>query len=100
MLKELRLDADAPWKQRYRVPHTWTEIAAENPHRGLASSNRSGVSQLYAWEVPTNELRQLTDRPEGVASGGISPDGRWVYYLDDEQGNEIGHIVRMPFAGG
>ena len=46
MMKELQLDADAAWKQRYRIPHTWTEIAAENPRRGLASSNRTGVSQL------------------------------------------------------
>jgi dipeptidyl aminopeptidase/acylaminoacyl peptidase len=100
MVQELQLDAHAAWKQRYRAPTTWTEVAAENPQRVLATSNRSGVSQLYAWEVPTNELRQLTIRPEGVASGGISPDGRWVYYLDDEQGNEIGHILRMPFEGG
>jgi hypothetical protein len=100
MVHQLQLDAHAAWKQRYRVPNTWTEVAVENPRCGLAISNRSGVSQLYAWEVATNQLRQLTSRPEGVGSGAISPDGRWVYYLDDKQGNEIGHMVRMPFEGG
>jgi dipeptidyl aminopeptidase/acylaminoacyl peptidase len=63
-------------------------------------SNQSGKYQLYAWDVPTGELRQLTDRPEGILFGSISPDGRHVYYLADKGGNEIGHYVRIPFEGG
>jgi Tol biopolymer transport system component len=62
-------------------------------------STQSSVCQLYAWDVPTGELRQLTDRPEGVLFGGLSPDGCYVYYLEDRQGNEIGHFVRVPFEG-
>jgi WD40 repeat protein len=58
------------------------------------------VYHLYAWDVPTGELRQLTDRPSGVVNGSISPNGRSVYYFDDQQGNEIGHFVRVPFEGG
>jgi dipeptidyl aminopeptidase/acylaminoacyl peptidase len=79
---------------------TWAWLAEERPDRGLAASNRSGRTQLYAWDVPNGELRQLTDRPEGMLFGFISPDGNHVYYLDDEGGNEIGHLVRVPFAGG
>jgi len=45
-------------------------------------------------------LLPLTDNPNGVASGYLSPDGRFVYYLKDEAGNEIGHLVRVPFEGG
>lgn len=101
MLEDLRIDDAAPWKQRYRAPRViWTQLAKGAPARGLAASNRSGVYQLYAWDVPTGDLRQLTDRPEGVLFGVLSPDGRHVYYLDDRQGNEIGHYVRMPFEGG
>ena len=54
---------------------------------------------MYAWHVPTGKLTQLTDRSEGVLFGRLSPDGRHVYYLDDEQGNEIGHHVRVSFEG-
>jgi dienelactone hydrolase len=101
MLKELRIDDNAPWKQRFRAPVVlWTQMAQAAPTRGVAASNRSGTYQLYAWDVPSGELRQLTDRPEGKLWGVISPDGRYVYYLDDEQGNEIGHHVRVPFEGG
>jgi dipeptidyl aminopeptidase/acylaminoacyl peptidase len=101
MLKALQTDEHADWKQRFQVPViSWTQIAAQAPDRGLAVSNRSGVYQLYAWDVPTGGLTQLTDLPTGKSSGRLSPDGRYIYYLLDAQGNEIGHYVRVPFAGG
>jgi len=101
MVKELRIDDAAPWKQRYRLPVTYAgQIAELMPSRGLAASNRSGVYQLYAWHVPTGELAQLTNRPVGVARGFLSPDGAYVYYLEDRKGDEFGHFVRVPFEGG
>ncbi len=100
MLQQPQLEADASWKQRFRRVTTRTQIAKANPQRGLAASNRTGVSQLYAWDVATGELHQLTDRAGGVPGGVIAPDARWIFYLDDQQGNEIGHWVRVPFAGG
>jgi dipeptidyl aminopeptidase/acylaminoacyl peptidase len=94
-------DVEAPWMQRFRVERIlWSALAEEQPARGLAVSNRTGRYQLYAWEVPQGQLRQLTDRPEGVLSGFIDSLGRHVYYLDDTSGNEIGHLVRVPFGGG
>src|SRR5215212_9344323 len=92
---------EAPWKQRFRVQRIlWSGLAEERPARGLAVSNRTGRFQLYAWEVPTGELRQLTVRSEGVVFGFIDPQGQHVYYLDDTDGNEIGHLNRVLFAGG
>lgn len=108
MLNPIQEDRDALWKQRYRIPVTYgIQIAAADPTRGLALSNRSGVEQLYAWHVQTGELAQLTNRPEGTGNTGdsipnaiLSPDGNFVYYFNDVKGNETGHFVRVPFAGG
>jgi len=101
MLKALRVDAAAPWKQRYRLPITYAvQIAASMPTRGLAVSNTSGTYQLYAWHVSTGEFTQLTNQPAGVAWGSLSPDGAHVYYLHDRKGDEFGHIVWVPFEGG
>lgn len=101
MLKEIRFDDAAPWKQRFRTASIfWTMLADEEPTRGLVASNSSNVVQLYTWDVPTGKLTQLTHRPQGQVFGGISPDGRFVYYHDDTEGNEIGHYVRVPFEGG
>ena len=98
-MKPLNLSNDAPWKKRFRAPTVqYTMVAHQNPNRGLAVSNQSGVYQLYAWEIETGTLRQITDKPAGVVYGGISPDGEYIVYHDDEQGNEIGHYVRVPFT--
>lgn len=94
-------DSRPVWEQRFRVPQVfWAQQAHLAPERGLAVSNASGTFQLCAWEIPTGTLRQLTHKPEGIVLGLLSPDGRHVYYLDDKQGNEIGHYVRVPFEGG
>jgi dienelactone hydrolase len=88
------------WQRRFRAPVVlWTQSAALTPERGVAVANPTGVHQLYAWELATGNLRQLTNRPEGVLFGWVSPDGHYVYYLDDALGNEIGHYVRVPFDG-
>ena len=101
-MKEPRFDAEAPWKKRFQVPVTFgLEIAAQAPSRGVVLSNRSGAYHLYAWDVTTGALTQLTSKPEGVFQlGSISPDGAFVYYHDDQKGNEVGHLVRVPFTGG
>ena len=101
MITDLQLDDKALWKQRFRAPVVaWAQIARANPTRGLAVTNSSGKYQLYAWDVPSGTLRQLTNWQAGLQYGEISGDGRYIYYLDDEQGNEIGHFVRVPFENG
>ncbi len=95
------MQSTSAWKQRFRVDQVlWARVAQAAPARGLVVTNPTGVYQLHAWDVATGELRQLTQRPEGVLDGRISPDGRFVYYLADQQGSEIGHLVRVPFEGG
>jgi dipeptidyl aminopeptidase/acylaminoacyl peptidase len=63
-------------------------------------SNQSGLYQLYGLDIDSRAMTQLTDNPRGKLFGAISVDGRWVFYLRDEGGNEIGHFVRVPFEGG
>ncbi|MBA3944343.1 MAG: S9 family peptidase [Herpetosiphonaceae bacterium] len=101
MPNHLQIDDSAPWKQRFRAQTVlWAQVAKQNPTTGLACTNRSGLYQLYAWDVPTGELRQLTSRPEGQLGGYLDPDGTFVYYLDDQEGDEIEHFVRVPWSGG
>lgn len=100
-MKPLNLDSDAPWRQRFRSASiAWAEVATQNPARGLVCTNKDGVFQLYAWDIQKGNLNQLTNEHAGVVSGTISADGDSVYFLKDEGGNEIGHFVSVPFAGG
>ncbi len=101
MLKNLDLTENAIWKLRFRAPSIlWAQIANFNAKRGLVCTNRDGTLQLYAWDVSTGELRQLTNQVAGVYSGLLSADGEYIYYLHDDGGNETGHFVRIPFKGG
>ena len=101
MLKNLNFEENAIWKQRFRAPKIrWAKIANLNPQRGLVSADHDGVLQLYAWDVATGDLQQLTNHPAGVVNGLPSADGEYIYYLRDEEGSEMGHYVRIPFSGG
>ncbi|MDQ2903427.1 MAG: prolyl oligopeptidase family serine peptidase [Chloroflexota bacterium] len=102
MLKNPLFEATAPWKLRFRAPQVFTtRMATANPTYGIAVSNvASDVFQVYGWDVPGGTLTQVTHRPAGLFAVVLAPDGRSLYYLDDRQGDETGHIVRIPYAGG
>ena len=91
----------APWEQRFRASAiVLSSIAVDAPDVGLVSSNQAGIPQLYRWDTATGALTQLTFDPGGRVIGRLSPDGRWVTWLEDTKGNEIGHWVVIPSAGG
>lgn len=86
-MKPLDLSPDATWRKRFTLPVVpMSQLAGRNKARGLVTSNKSGVFQLHAWNVETGETRQVTDAPTGVVFGGISPDGKYIYYHKDEGG--------------
>ena len=93
---------NAPWKERFRASSIRTSsIALRAPARGLIANNASGSLQWYAWDVPSGNLRQITHTPGGHPMHlTLSADGRYIYYLRDQQGNEIGHFVRALYEGG
>ena len=100
-MKELDLSPEAPWRQRYRATNIlWAKVAEQNPEQGLVCTNKDGIYQLYAWDITSNKLTQITHEPAGVTGGIISTDGNYIYYMKDEGGNEIGHFVKVPFTDG
>lgn len=101
MTKRLQRDEASLWRSRFRAPIlSCVQLASSNPSRGLVCLNKTGVFQLYAWDLVREALSTLTDAPEGVMHGLISPEGEYVTYFQDNQGNEIGRLVRVPFHGG
>jgi dipeptidyl aminopeptidase/acylaminoacyl peptidase len=89
------------WEKRFRAPRVslpdWAEDA---PHRSLFVSNATGTYELYAWDRTTGEQRQVTDRANGTTDGVLSPDGEWIWWFDDKDGDEFGVWRRQPFHGG
>ncbi|MFD7614450.1 prolyl oligopeptidase family serine peptidase [Streptomyces sp. NPDC059828] len=89
------------WEQRFRAPRVslpdWAEDA---PERSLFVSNATGTYELYAWDRSTGEQRQVTDRPNGTTEGELTPDGAWIWWFADRDGDEFGVWMRQPFHGG
>ncbi|MFE3886356.1 S9 family peptidase [Streptomyces lydicus] len=89
------------WEKRFRAPRIglpdWAEDA---PDRSLFVSNATGTFELYAWDRATGSQRQATDRPNGTTDGTLSPDGEWIWWFSDTDGDEFGVWMRQPFAGG
>ena len=101
MVSRIQTDENTPWKKRFRASSiNYSQVANNAPERGIAITNQEGIFQIYSWDLKTGTLEKRSDRPEGLLGAEISPDGRFIYYLDDQTGNEIGHFVRIPFEGG
>ncbi|MFF4208586.1 prolyl oligopeptidase family serine peptidase [Streptomyces sp. NPDC001796] len=95
-------DGEMPdWEKRFRAPRVslpdWAEDA---PHRSLFVSNATGTYELYAWDRVTGEQRQVTDRANGTTEGVLSPDGEWIWWFDDTDGDEFGIWRRQRFVPG
>lgn len=61
----------------------------------LWSSDRTGVANLYAMEVATGRVRQVTNSLLGAWQPNVSPDGRTLVYLGySHRGYDL---FRLPF---
>jgi len=74
--------------------------ARDRPDRLLYASNAGGKWELYTWDRERDRHRQVTDRPEGTMRGRLDPGGEWIWWFDDDKGNEFGRWMIEPFEGG
>ncbi|MHC5903566.1 S9 family peptidase [Streptomyces sp. S6] len=96
-------DAEAmpEWEKRFRAPRvSLPDWAQDAPDRSLFTSNATGTYELYAWDRVSGDQRQATDRANGTTDGSLSPDGDWIWWFDDKDGDEFGVWRRQPFTGG
>lgn len=87
------------WEQRLRAAQVHLpEWAAEAPDRACVVATADGVLQVHSFDVRSGRLLLATDRPQGTTTATISPDGRWVWWFDDTDGDEFGTWRRQPFG--
>ncbi|HJS75298.1 MAG TPA: LpqB family beta-propeller domain-containing protein, partial [Vicinamibacteria bacterium] len=68
--------AEADWKKNQRVTHLW----------------RAGVG--------SEDRIQLTRGPEGESSPRWSPDGEWIIFVGEREGDEAAQLYRLSARGG
>ncbi len=89
------------WEDRFRAPRvSLPEWAEDVPDRCVYSGNVTGTFELYTWDRSTGTTTQATSRPNGTDDGHPSPDGEWLWWFDDTDGDEHGVWRRQPFLGG
>jgi dipeptidyl aminopeptidase/acylaminoacyl peptidase len=94
-------EAETRWRARFHAPRiSVPDWAIDAPDANLYVSNASGVWEVYAWNRATGEHRRVTDRPNGTMHAAPSPDGEWIWWFNDTDGDEFGSWVREPFAAG
>ncbi len=96
-----RATSGTAWQARFRASAILaSRIAFDDPTTGLVATNATGLAQLHHWDTISGGLTQLTFEAGGRFVGDLTPDGRWVVWLRDTAGDEIGHWVALPSRGG
>ncbi len=89
------------WKRRFHAfSYCEPQLAKNRPDRGLLKSNRNGKEETFSWDLSNGELKPIQAPMNNTPFIALSPDGRFIYYLFSEQGNDYGHWVRIPYEGG
>jgi dienelactone hydrolase/Tol biopolymer transport system component len=89
------------WEDRFRAPRiSLPDWALDAPDRSAFLSNATGTFELYTWERSTGRTQQATSRPNGTGDGHLSPDGAWLWWFADADGDEFGTWRKQPFEGG
>lgn len=87
------------WEERFRAPRVFLpEWARRAPERCCVVATAGGVLQVHSFDVRTGTLVQATDRATGTDRATIDPHGRWIWWFDDTEGDELGVWRRQPFG--
>lgn len=72
------------------------DVASSTDGRHLVlAADPGGVSNVYAYDIEAERLSKVTNVPFGAIEPSISPDGRWLAYVNYR--HESYELVRIPF---
>lgn len=93
--------SEAAWRRRFRASQMSFPVwADDNPDRLVYLSNAGPKWEVYTWDRKLDAHRQFTDRPEGTYAVRIDPTGEFIWWFDDDKGNEFGRWMIDLFGSG
>jgi dipeptidyl aminopeptidase/acylaminoacyl peptidase len=99
MTEQVRWEDMPAWEQRLRARRVglpdWADEAADRC--AVVATTEEGVVETHSWSPGTQPV-QLTRRPDGTSDATIDPNGEWVWWFDDTNGDEYGVWRRQPFG--
>jgi dienelactone hydrolase len=89
------------WERRFRAPRIGLpDWARDAPERAAVVATVDGVLEVHSWDRTGGTLVQATQRKEGTASATVDPAGEFLWWFDDQDGDECGVWRRQPFGSG
>ena len=89
------------WERRFRAPRVGLpDWARDAPDRTAVIATADGVLEVHSWDQSSGALVQATRRKEGTASATIDPAGQYLWWFDDQDGDEHGVWRRQRFGSG
>ena len=89
------------WERRFRAPRIGLpDWARDAPDRAAVVATADGVLEVHSWDRATGTLVQATRRKEGTAGATVDPAGEFLWWFDDQDGDEYGVWRRQPFGSG
>jgi dienelactone hydrolase len=89
------------WERRFRAPRIGLpDWARDAPERAAVVATADGVLEVHSWDRTGRNLVQATRRKEGTASATIDPAGQFLWWFDDQDGDEYGVWRRQSFGSG
>src|SRR3954465_11621952 len=89
------------WERRFRAPRIGLpDWARDAPDRGAVVATADGVLEVHSWDRATGSLVQAPPPKEGTAGATVDPAGEFLWWFDDEDGDEYGVWRRQPFGSG
>ena len=91
--------AASAWEARFRAGHvSLPDWAQDAPDRACVVATHDGVRQVHSYDVGAGTLAVATNRPAGTTDASISADGAWLWWFDDDAGDEHGVWRRQAFG--
>jgi dipeptidyl aminopeptidase/acylaminoacyl peptidase len=94
-------ESESRWRRRF------TAVRADLPHRARDdadrtwyTSNATGRTEVWCWDVATERHVAATGRPDGTTTATLSADGSTLWWFDDHAGDEFGCWRSQPFGTG
>ena len=90
----------AHWEDRFRARRvSLPDWARDRPERAVVlATTDAGVLEVHSWQVGATGLTPATDRPDGTSGATVDPAGEWLWWFDDDRGDERGVWRRQPFG--
>ena len=89
------------WVRRFTAPRVgFPAWRAARPDLLAFISTETGARQAWIHDLGTGKREQVSDEPIGVEEVLVTPDGDRIVWWHDATGDERGHWVARPAAGG